>query len=194
MKPENVLATTTGLREYVSVSQIAPLNALKEWDVVAVIKLARFGLAQETKSKPPYTEYAPTRSYGAPEVLLLSRGYSNPVDIWALGTAAADAVNLRPLFPRSDQIDEVVGICEIAGDPSDEYGLDSHQHPLGRGAWSRGIKMAKAVGFQFPKVKSAQSFSHRHPPLITDRKDSTKGLKRTVAHLFGGLRARPARI
>jgi serine/threonine protein kinase len=153
MKPENVLVTTTGLFDYTSVSPVAPPNAPKERDVVGIIKLADFGLARETKSKPPYTEYVSTRWYRAPEVLLLSRDYSNPVDMWALGTIMAELVNLRPLFPGSDQIDQVARICEILGDPSDEYGLDSHQGPLGGGLWLRGIKMAKAVGFQFPKVR-----------------------------------------
>lgn len=150
MKPENVLVTTTGLFDYASVSLAAPP---KERDVVAIIKLADFGLARETKSKPPYTEYVSTRWYRAPEVLLLSREYSNPVDMWALGTIMAELVNLRPLFPGSDQIDQVARICEVLGDPSDEYGLDSRHNPVGGGVWPRGIKMAKAVGFQFPKIR-----------------------------------------
>ncbi|KAF8078629.1 Pkinase-domain-containing protein [Lyophyllum atratum] len=166
MKPENVLVTTTGLHNYTSVSPTAPPGTT-EGDVVAIIKLADFGLARETKSKPPYTEYVSTRWYRAPEVLLLSRDYSNPVDMWALGTIMAELVNLRPLFPGSDQIDQVARICEILGDPTDEYGLDSHQGPLGGGAWHRGIKMAKAVGFQFPKIKpkDIHSLFERNVPL-----------------------------
>ncbi|KAG6851064.1 hypothetical protein H0H93_002956 [Arthromyces matolae] len=152
MKPENVLVTTTGLFNYTSVSPIAHPGTT-EGDVVAIIKLADFGLARETRSSPPYTEYVSTRWYRAPEVLLLSRDYSNPVDMWALGTIMAELVNLRPLFPGSDQSDQIARICEVLGDPSDEYGLDSHQGPLGGGSWQRGIKMAKAFGFQFPKLK-----------------------------------------
>lgn len=151
MKPENVLVTTTGLFNYTPVSPIAQPGTT-EGDVVAIIKLADFGLARETKSSPPYTEYVSTRWYRAPEVLLLSRDYSNPVDMWALGTIMAELVNLRPLFPGSDQTDQVVRICEILGDPSDEYGLDSHQGALGGGAWPKGVKMAKVFGFHFPKV------------------------------------------
>ena len=154
MKPENVLVTTTGLFDYTSVSPIAPPNAPKEKDVVAIIKLADFGLARETKSPPPYTEYVATRWYRAPEVLLLSRDYSNPVDMWALGTIMAELVNLRPLFPGSDQLDQVYRICEILGDPSDAYGLDMTGSRIGGGPWVKGKKLAKAVGFQFPKVRS----------------------------------------
>jgi meiosis induction protein kinase IME2/SME1 len=152
MKPENVLVTTTGLFDYTSVSPIAPPNALKEKDVVAIIKLADFGLAREIKSSPPYTEYVSTRWYRAPEVLLLSRDYSNPVDMWALGTIMAELVNLKPLFPGSDQGDQVARICEILGDPSDGYGLDATGSIVGGGAWLKGDRLARSMGFQFPKV------------------------------------------
>jgi len=152
MKPENLLVTTTGLYDYRPVSPVAPPNAPPEKDVVVIIKLADFGLARETKSKPPYTEYVSTRWYRAPEVLLRSRDYSNPVDLWAFGTIMAELVNLRPLFPGQGEIDQVARVCELLGDPSDEYGLDSRGKPFGGGKWPRGIKMAKAVGFAFPKV------------------------------------------
>lgn len=159
MKPENLLVTTTGLYDYRPVSPVAPPNAPPEKDVVVIIKLADFGLARETKSKPPYTEYVSTRWYRAPEVLLRSRDYSNPVDLWALGTIMAELVNLRPLFPGQGEIDQVARVCDLLGDPSDEYGLDSRGKSFGGGKWPRGIKMAKAVGFSFPKVSS--SLFHR---------------------------------
>ena len=155
MKPENVLVTTTGYFDYATVSPIAPPNAPKEKDVVAIIKLADFSLARETKSiPPPYTEYVSTRWYRAPEVLLLSRDYSNPVDMWALGTIMAELVNLQPLFPGSDQVDQVARICEILGDPSDKYGIDDTGSTIGGGAWANGDRLAQAVGFQFPKVRA----------------------------------------
>ena len=64
----------------------------------------------------------------------------------------AELVNLRPLFPGSGQIDQVARICELLGDPSDEYAPDGRGKTVGGGKWSKGIKMAKAVGFAFPKV------------------------------------------
>ncbi|KAG2366535.1 kinase-like domain-containing protein [Suillus spraguei] len=150
MKPENVLVTTTGLFEYRSLSPVAPPNAPTEKDVVAIIKLADFGLARETQSSPPYTEYVSTRWYRAPEVLLLSRDYSNPVDMWALGTIMAELVNLRPLFPGSGQIDQIHRICEVLGDPAD-HGTDVRGRSIGGGKWSKGLKMAKQFNFAFPK-------------------------------------------
>jgi len=170
MKPENLLVTTTGLYDYRPVSPVAPPNAPPEKDVVVIIKLADFGLARETKSKPPYTEYVSTRWYRAPEVLLRSRDYSNPVDLWALGTIMAELVNLRPLFPGQGEIDQVARICDLLGDPSDEYGLDSRGKSFGGGKWPRGIKMAKAVGFAFPKVSSSlfHRFFQRGVDLFSD--------------------------
>ena len=152
MKPENLLVTTTGLADYLPVSPIAPPNAPPEKDVVVIIKLADFGLARETSSKPPYTEYVSTRWYRAPEVLLHSRDYSNPVDLWALGTIMIELVNLRPLFPGQGEIDQVIRICQCLGDPSDEYGTDNRGRSIGGGPWLRGVKLASKVGFTFPKV------------------------------------------
>ncbi|KAH8835249.1 CMGC/RCK/MAK protein kinase [Flagelloscypha sp. PMI_526] len=153
MKPENVLVTTTGLFDYTSLSPLAPANAPKEKDVICIIKLADFGLARETSSRPPYTDYVSTRWYRAPEVLLLSRDYSNPVDMWALGTIMAELVNLRPLFPGANQLDQITRICQVLGDPSDAYGLDSHQASLGGGAWPQGVRLGEKVGYSFPQTR-----------------------------------------
>ncbi|KAL6309951.1 kinase-like domain-containing protein [Sparassis latifolia] len=159
MKPENLLVTTTGLYDYRSLSPIALPDAPPERDVVVIVKLADFGLARETSSKPPYTEYVSTRWYRAPEVLLKSRDYSNPVDMWALGTIMAELVNLRPLFPGQGEIDQVARICEMLGDPCSDYGVDARGRPIGGGKWTRGIKMAKAVGFAFQKIKPMNIYS-----------------------------------
>jgi meiosis induction protein kinase IME2/SME1 len=153
MKPENVLVTTTGLHDYASVSPTALPNAPPEKDVVAIIKLADFGLAREIKSLPPYTEYVSTRWYRAPEVLLMSNNYSSPVDMWALGTIMAELINLRPLFPGMDTMDQLARICDILGDPSDVYGFDAHNNPVGGGPWPRGVQLADSNGFAFRKVR-----------------------------------------
>lgn len=153
MKPENLLVTTTGLYDYRSVSPTAPTNAPAERDVVVIIKLADFGLARETASSPPYTEYVSTRWYRAPEVLLKSRDYSNPVDMWALGTIMSELVNLRPLFPGQSEIDQVARICDRLGDPCQDYGLDERDRLIGGGKWSKGVRLARAVGFAFQKVR-----------------------------------------
>ncbi|ETS64911.1 hypothetical protein PaG_00885 [Moesziomyces aphidis] len=167
MKPENLLITTTGLADYPQLQPGAP----PEKDVLVIVKLADFGLARETLSKPPYTEYVSTRWYRAPEVLLRSRDYSNPVDMWALGTILAELVNLKPLFPGHSEVDQVLQICEVLGDPSHSYGHDSRSRRNGGGPWDRGIRMARSVGFQFPickPVKFSRLFSDRVPRSLVD--------------------------
>ncbi|BGO96832.1 Cdk-related kinase 1 [Rhodotorula toruloides ATCC 204091] len=152
LKPENLLITTTGLADYPCSSLFALPGAPPEKDVIVVVKLADFGLAREIASKPPYTEYVSTRWYRAPEVLLRSRDYSVPVDMWALGTILVEVLTLKPIFPGDSEVDQVYKICEVLGDPSSEYGVDERGRIRGGGGWTRGVKMAKDVGFAFPKV------------------------------------------
>ena len=152
MKPENLLITTTGLADYPSSLSGSTSAGQTEKDVLVIVKLADFGLARETNSRPPYTEYVSTRWYRAPEVLLRSRDYSNPVDMWALGTILAELINLKPLFPGQSEVDQVLQICDILGDPERDYGRDERGRLKGGGEWSRGVKMAKNVGFSFPAV------------------------------------------
>lgn len=155
MKPENLLITTTGLADYPPSSLYALPGAPPEKDVVAVVKLADFGLAREIDSSPPYTEYVSTRWYRAPEVLLRARDYSAAVDMWALGTIVVEAITLKPLFPGESQIDQVFKICEVLGNPSELYGVDARGRGIGGGAWNKGLRMAKDVGFAFPLVSGA---------------------------------------
>jgi len=153
MKPENILVTTTGHHSYPNLSPIAPPDAPPEQDVKVLVKLADFGLARETRSKPPYTEYVSTRWYRAPEVLLKSRDYSNPVDMWAFGTIMAELVNLKPLFPGKKEADQLFLITQVLGDPCETYGLDKRGKPLGGGRWDGGVQMARdGFGFTFQKV------------------------------------------
>ncbi|MBW0507818.1 hypothetical protein O181_047533 [Austropuccinia psidii MF-1] len=150
MKPENLLITTTGLTDYPHGSPFALPTAPPERDVAVIVKIADFGLARETLSRPPYTEYVSTRWYRAPEVLLRARDYSNPVDMWALGAIMVETVTLKPLFPGNSEMDQVHRICEIMGDPKHNYGLDDKGRLRGGGQWIDGVELAKAVGFTFP--------------------------------------------
>ncbi|KAJ6570977.1 protein kinase [Mycena vulgaris] len=136
LKPENVLVTTTGLCDYVST-------------VVAILKLSDFGLAREIRSGAPYTEYVAVRWYRAPEVVLMSPTYSSAVDMWALGAVMAEVINLAPLFPGRDTMDQLAKICDVLGDPSDAYGVDALNNPLGGGPWPHGVQLAAATGFAF---------------------------------------------
>ncbi|XP_064605878.1 serine/threonine-protein kinase dyf-5-like [Liolophura sinensis] len=102
------------------------------------VKIADFGLARETRSRPPYTDYVSTRWYRAPEVLLRSTNYSSPIDIWAIGCIMAELYTLRPLFPGSSEIDEIFKICSVLGTPKQED-------------WDEGYKLAAQMNFRWPQ-------------------------------------------
>lgn len=82
-----------------------------------LVKIADFGLARETRSRPPYTDYVSTRWYRAPEVLLRSTNYSSPIDIWAVGCIMSELYTLQPLFPGRSEIDQIFRICSVLGTP-----------------------------------------------------------------------------
>ncbi|XP_041483761.1 serine/threonine-protein kinase dyf-5-like [Lytechinus variegatus] len=103
-----------------------------------LIKIADFGLARETRSRPPYTDYVSTRWYRAPEVLLRSTKYSSPIDMWAVGCIMAELYTLRPLFPGSSEVDEIFKITTILGTPKKEE-------------WVEGYRLASQMNFKFPQ-------------------------------------------
>ncbi len=103
-----------------------------------LVKIADFGLARETRSRPPYTDYVSTRWYRAPEVLLRSTNYSSPIDVWAIGCIMAELYTLRPLFPGNSEVDEIFKICTVLGTPK-------------RDEWPEGYKLASNMNFKFPQ-------------------------------------------
>ncbi|KAJ1486956.1 kinase-like domain-containing protein [Baffinella frigidus] len=103
-----------------------------------VTKIADFGLAREIRSRPPYTEYVSTRWYRAPEVLMRSRNYNAPIDMFALGCIIAELYMLRPLFPGNSESDMINKCCHILGSPTNEN-------------WPDGMKLAAARRIKFPQ-------------------------------------------
>jgi len=76
-----------------------------------LLKLADFGLARAFGVPVrQYTHEVVTLWYRAPEVLLGSKLYSTPVDMWSIGVIFAEMVNKRPLFPGDSEIDELFRI------------------------------------------------------------------------------------
>ncbi|XP_063298991.1 serine/threonine-protein kinase ICK [Pelobates fuscus] len=103
-----------------------------------LVKIADFGLARETRSRPPYTDYVSTRWYRAPEVLLRSTNYNSPIDIWAVGCIMAEVYTLRPLFPGSSEIDTIFKICQVLGTPK-------------KSDWPEGYHLASTMTFRWPQ-------------------------------------------
>ncbi|MBA0702179.1 hypothetical protein Goari_005647, partial [Gossypium aridum] len=93
------------------------------------LKLADFGLARAfgipvrtfTHEVSTITKFeVVTLWYRAPEILLGSRHYSTPVDVWSVGCIFAEMVNQRPLFPGDSEIDELFKIFRILGTPNED--------------------------------------------------------------------------
>jgi serine/threonine protein kinase len=55
--------------------------------------------------------------YRAPELLLRSTNYNSPVDIFAFGCIAIELYSLSPLFPGSNDFDQLNRIVKSLGTP-----------------------------------------------------------------------------
>lgn len=98
---------------------LKPQNLLinKEGD----LKLADFGLARAFGIPVrSYTHEVVTLWYRSPDVLMGSRKYSTPVDIWSVGCIFAEMVTGRPLFPGSSEQDQLNRIFKLLGTPTPE--------------------------------------------------------------------------
>ena len=83
------------------------------------LKLADFGLARAFGIPVrSYTHEVVTLWYRSPDVLLGSRKYSTPVDIWSVGCIFAEMANGGPLFPGQSDQDQLNRIFKIMGTPS----------------------------------------------------------------------------
>lgn len=90
-------------------------------DIYGNIKLADFGLARALGVPlRTYTHEVVTLWYRAPEILLGSRFYSAPVDVWSIGCIFAEMVTLRALFPGDSEIDQLFRIFRTLGTPDDK--------------------------------------------------------------------------
>jgi serine/threonine protein kinase len=101
---------------------IKPENILIEsnTEVGRGLKLADFGSCRGIYSKQPYTEYISTRWYRAPECLLTDGYYGPEMDLWGAGCVMFEITSLYPLFPGSNEVDQITRIHKVLGTPSQE--------------------------------------------------------------------------
>lgn len=74
-------------------------------------------------------------------MLLRSPAYNSPVDNFACGCIMAELFTLRPLFPGASEADQIYKICSVLGSPSAR-------------TWPDGLKLAAAMNFRFPQVRT----------------------------------------
>ncbi|XP_053489719.1 MAPK/MAK/MRK overlapping kinase isoform X2 [Ictalurus furcatus] len=93
---------------------VKPENILIKHDL---LKLADFGSSRSVYCKPPHTEYISTRWYRAPECLLTDGYYSLKMDTWSAGCVFFEILSLKPLFPGTNEVDQVSKIHDVLGTP-----------------------------------------------------------------------------
>lgn len=85
------------------------------------LKLADFGLARAFGIPVrSYSHEVVTLWYRAPDVLMGSRKYSTPIDIWSAGCIFAEMTTGKPLFPGTSTADQLIRIFKIMGTPDDK--------------------------------------------------------------------------
>mmetsp|Transcript_53523 Transcript_53523/g.116937 ORF Transcript_53523/g.116937 Transcript_53523/m.116937 type:complete len:409 (+) Transcript_53523:214-1440(+) len=81
------------------------------------LKIADLGSCRGVYSKQPYTEYISTRWYRAPECLLTDGYYNYKMDIWGIGCVMFEIMALFPLFPGTNEMDQIAKIHDVLGTP-----------------------------------------------------------------------------
>mmetsp|Transcript_8527 Transcript_8527/g.14724 ORF Transcript_8527/g.14724 Transcript_8527/m.14724 type:complete len:321 (+) Transcript_8527:201-1163(+) len=85
------------------------------------LKLADFGLARAFGIPVrSYSHEVVTLWYRAPDVLMGSRKYSTPIDLWSAGCIFAEMTTGTPLFPGVNVQDELLRIFRVLGTPSEK--------------------------------------------------------------------------
>lgn len=147
IKPENILISPSS--RYYHKEWLKSENFKDNY----IVKIADYGLARHIMNKSDYTAYVSTRWYRSPEILLRQGNYSTPLDIWAFGCVAVEVAIFKPLFPGSDEMDQIWKILELLGTPhSCSESILSGYQPHG-GIWPLAEKLAQNLNLKFPYVE-----------------------------------------
>jgi cyclin-dependent kinase len=144
------------------------------------LKLADFGLARAFGIPVrSYSHEVVTLWYRAPDVLMGSRKYSTPIDIWSAGCIFAEMATGRPLFPGSSVSDQLARIFKIMGTPHEDvwpgvselpdYKADFPQYPaqslsaLMHGMDEKGLNLLQRMLQYDPNQRISAQAAMKHP-------------------------------
>jgi len=144
------------------------------------LKLADFGLARAFGIPVrSYSHEVVTLWYRAPDVLMGSRKYSTPIDIWSAGCIFAEMATGRPLFPGSSVSDQLIRIFKIMGTPTEEswpgvsefpdYKADFPHHPqqslaaIVHGLDDKGLNLLSRMLQYDPNQRITAQAAMKHP-------------------------------
>lgn len=85
------------------------------------LKIGDFGLARilSYSRDRPFSHQVATRWYRSPELLYGARKYDEGVDLWAIGCILGELINLSPLFPGENDIDQLCVVLRVLGTPTE---------------------------------------------------------------------------
>ena len=145
------------------------------------LKLADFGSCRGIYSKQPYTEYISTRWYRAPECLLTDGYYNYKMDIWGVGCVFFEIVSLFPLFPGTNELDQINKIHSVLGTPSQELLEKFRKH-------------SAHIDFNFPSSEGtgiAKLIPHAPPDavelmlkILADNPDDRLSARQALRHAY----------
>lgn len=145
------------------------------------LKLADFGLARAFGIPVrSYTHEVVTLWYRAPDVLLGSRKYSTPVDIWSIGCIFAEMVNGTPIFKGTSEETQLDTIFRHLGTPTEStlpnltelpdykgnlpfYEAPSSLHSLVQGLDDQGVDLLTAMLIYDPAKRITAQEARHHP-------------------------------
>jgi len=143
---------------------LKPQNLLISSD--GELKLADFGLARSFGIPVrSYTHEVVTLWYRSPEVLLGSRHYSTPIDLWSVGCIFAEIASGRPLFPGKNDKDQLLKIFQILGTPTEKEWPGMVDLPEYRPNYTiyKGQSLAKLISLNQSGLDLLQAFLHYDP-------------------------------
>lgn len=118
LKPQNIL-----LHKRPNEGKHANLHA-------PIVKIADFGLARMCNLPAEnYSSEVVTRWYRAPELLLGATKYNNSIDVWSLGCIFVEMLTKRPLFPGSDDTNQLKRIFRFFGRPDESEWPEMSMYP-----------------------------------------------------------------
>lgn len=167
IKPENILISPSST--YFDKQWLREGNYQDNY----VVKLADFGLARDIFNKHHFTSYVSTRWYRSPEILLRNGFYSKPLDIWAFGCVAIEVTTFEPLFPGSDEIDQIWKILKMLGSPNRIFVDKKNDIPSG-GYWNDCLKLTNRLKLQFPDIDGISIDTLLPNPQLRDLIDVVK--------------------
>lgn len=108
------------------------------------LKIADFGMARYVgdPAPPKLTQLVVTLWYRAPELLMGTRSYGPPVDMWSVGCVFGELLTREPLLQGRNEVDQMSKVFELCGVPTDE-------------SWPGFRRLPNARGLKFPKTALA---------------------------------------